>query len=185
MTNPPPRDDLDVELLRKLLTYDPETGKLTWLARPREMFTNDGYRVAWCKKYAGKEAGSLAWDGYRNVGIFTTRYRAHRLAWALHFGRWPAQGLDHINGDRADNRIANLREATQSENQRNRCLPKGHKSGVYGVRWDGKKWEAFIKGNEGRNKYLGWFDDFDAAVAARRQAERELGYHENHGRAAA
>ena len=94
-----------------------------------------------------------------------------------------ANAVDHINGEPSDNRWCNLRNVSLSENLKNARLPKHNKSGVVGVQWDSRrrKWVAQIK-SESVNHVLGRFNSFEAAAAARKQAERELGFHENHGR---
>lgn len=91
--------------------------------------------------------------------------------------------IDHINGVKSDNRISNLRDVPHDENQRNRCAPKCNSSGVVGVCRDKEtgKWQSYIS-RDGERFNLGRFNDSDAAVAARKSAERLYGFHENHGR---
>lgn len=112
-------------------------------------------------------------------------YQNHRIAWALHHGCWPDDQIDHINGNPEDNRIANLRAVSNAENQRNARRKCTNTSGVTGVSWHSRDhvWHANIR-EKGRLLYLGSFDSFDEAVAVRKAAEHEYGYHENHGRAA-
>jgi len=160
-----------IEVLRDLLAYDPETGALTWLI-------GHVNRVK-----AGDEAGSVNSKGYREVGISGRNYKAHRLAWAIHCGQWPAGEIDHEDGCPANNRIRNLREVAHAENGRNQKAPSTNKSGRIGVCWHARrqKWQAHIWAG-GRQTYLGLFEDFSDACAARESAEREHGYHPNHGR---
>jgi hypothetical protein len=163
--------------LRKLLLYDPETGLLSWKTRPAE-------RKSWNTRYAGTPAlHCIHEDGYRKGRIRRVLFRAHRVAWALHHGSWPAGHIDHINGDRADNRIANLRDVTRHENQRNMRRPSDNTSGRIGVWWHkrNQKWVAEIR-TAGRKKHLGSFARFEEACRARAEAEQADGYHENHGR---
>src|SRR5689334_22074801 len=109
----------DIELLRKLLDYDPETGLFRWKARSPAMFDGNATRCnRWNGRLAGKEAGNVRGDGYRSIDVGNIKYLAHRLAWALHHGEEPIE-IDHINGDRGDNRYANLREVTRTENNMN------------------------------------------------------------------
>lgn len=177
--------------LRKLLDYDPETGVLTWRARTAGMFSNSGNgseanAAGWNARWAWKPALSAVNNhGYRHGKIFACDHLAHRVAWALHYGEWPAEQIDHINGDRSDNRIANLRQASRTDNARNQKLHSTSQTGFAGVRWNGKagKWRAEIRAS-GMSKHLGFFTDFAAACDARKAAERELGFHENHGRTA-
>lgn len=168
-----------IEELRKLLAYDPETGVLTWRQRPVSMF-RDGKQSAshsmarWNARYAMKAAFRRDPRGYLSGRALGRNMYAHRLAWALHHGEWPAGEIDHINGIRDDNRIANLRSVSRTENARNSSLSWSAST---------QKWHASIRAN-GRGIKLGAFEDFDAACTARSDAERLHGYHANHGRSA-
>jgi hypothetical protein len=174
----------DVETLRKLLDYDPETGILTWKPRPENMFPNAAKAKRWNTRYAGKRAGnSIAYQkGYLAVCILERNQQVHRVLWALHYGRWPVDQIDHINGNPADNRLTNLREANTFVNCRNQRRPKNNTSGHVGVCFDksAQKWGAYI--TCGKRVYLGCFSRKEDAVAARKAAEREYGFHPNHGR---
>ena len=175
----------DPKMLRKLLNYNPETGELTWKERTADMFATDGQMIGWNARYAGKPA--LTADtgrGYRQGGILGIRYRAHRVAWAMHYGEWP-QVIDHENGVKDDNRIVNLRSVTQSENMRNAAMYDTNTSGHVGVYWNkgGSKWVSYISQNS-KLVYLGSFTKKDDAIAARKAAEKKYGYHPTHGRVA-
>jgi len=126
----------------------------------------------------GQEAGNFCKNGYRRVRFDGEPYQTHRIIWKLLYGEDPAE-IDHINGNRSDNRITNLRSVCHYENMRNMKKMPSNSSGVTGVFWckDRSKWGAFIG-----KKNLGRFDRFEDAVAARKQAEEEYGYHPNHGR---
>lgn len=171
--------------LHLLLVYKADTGRLYWRERPAQFFRSEGERIRWNGRYAGKEAFSINADGYRDGMIFRKMYRSHAVVWAMHTGKWPPDDkqIDHINGERDDNRIENLRLVTRSENCRNTKLRAANKSGVPGVYPYRGKWRSLIMDN-GKWRHLGVFADIEAAKAARRSAEVELGYHENHGRAA-
>jgi len=175
---------LSPDLLRQLLDYDPLTGLLTWRPRPIEFFNNKASWASWNSHYAGKPAFTADdGAGYRSGTILRMKCRAHRVAFAMHYGRWPNGHIDHINGDRADNRISNLREVDHLENRRN-CRPsKANSSGVTGVCWwpRDNKWNAQIMVNY-RKINLGYFDTIEQAAAARKEAERKYGFHANHGR---
>lgn len=170
--------------LRQLLAYDPETGKLFWKERGPEWFRDTDGRTAqhacrnWNARYAGQEAFTPKdAHGYRIGAIKDVKYKAHRVIWALVHGAWPVGDVDHVNMDRADNRIANLREADRSQNMRNRGATRRNSTGLKGVCWDGekKKWLAQIK-LDGRNKYLGRYDTPEEAHAAYvKAATREHG----------
>jgi hypothetical protein len=105
------------------------------------------------------------------------------VAFAIYYGRWPDGQLDHINGDRRDNRIANLREVSNAENSRNAGRRRDNTSGVVGVSSTSSRlnpWRAYIKIGD-RVRHLGRFPSIKTAADARRAAERQHGYHENHG----
>jgi len=104
----------------------------------------------------GDVAGSLGRDGYRTIFIQGSAYKAHRLAWLLHTGKWPRHQLDHINRIRDDNRIENLREATKSQNQVNSEMYRNNKSGYRNVHPAFGKWVALVKRN-GKQHHLGMF----------------------------
>ena len=111
--------------LQKHLAYNPKTGEIT--------YKNTRYGV----KEVGEVAGNVASDGYLKFNFrFNSKDRCiitHRLAWALHYGSWPENQLDHINRVKTDNRIVNLREVTQAENNYNRpkYKTKNYYKGVY------------------------------------------------------
>lgn len=182
---------IEVSLLRKLLRYEPETGKLYWLERTPDMFRN-GYRSAEgnCANWNGKNAGREAMtaddgNGYRQGAIFGRNIRAHTIAWALHYGEWPKGEIDHISGDRSDNRISNLRAVSHRDNSRNTKLRSDNTSGVMGVYWIAKsqKWEVRV-GMRGSSIFLGRYDCIHEAAKARQAANEQYGFHQNHGRKA-
>jgi hypothetical protein len=175
---PPP------ELLRKLLDYNPDTGLLTWNPRPLEMFKSERIGKGWNSRYANSPAlNSRCKKGYCFGSIFKKLQRAHRVSWAIHYGEWPGQVIDHIDGDPANNRIENLRDVSRSQNQRNMKMRKDNTSGVVGVCWDkrARKWQASIT-LDGRTKGIGNFKSKADAIAARKAAEIDHCFHENHGR---
>lgn len=156
--------------LKSLLLYEPITGKFTWKV-------NKG------SKKAGAQAGNLHLDNHIRIRIDGKIYRAHRLAWLYTYGRWPSQQIDHINHDRSDNRLVNLREVDQITNHQNLGIRKDNKSGSTGVHWDRRmeKWMAFIHVNKVR-KHIGYFDILQDAILARKNAEIRYGFHPNHGK---
>lgn len=175
-------------VLRKLIDCNPETGELRWKERPVWMFKNGGlgrvaYARLWNEKYAGQPAfTAIDKTGYRVGGMFGGCHSAHRIIWRWRTGLIP-NSIDHINGDRSDNRISNLRSVSHSENMRNASMTIRNKSGVIGVCWDRRqhKWKACIQ-HAKRSVYLGHFEALEAAAAARKIAEQKYGYHPNHGR---
>jgi len=157
------------EVLRQLLRYEPETGKLFWLPRPRELCPSHRAWVAHVSQFSGKEAlTSLDAHGYKTGAIFRVKVRAHRVAFAIFYGYWPTLLIDHINGDRADNRICNLRDVSNTANLRNAktsVLNTSGVKGVYFVRTTGK-WMASIR-RGGKMRSLGHFADKNDAISAR------------------
>lgn len=120
----------------------------------------------------GIPAGCRRGNGYVGINVGGKQYYAHRIAWLFTHGRWPSEDIDHINRDKQDNRIVNLREATRSQNQRNHPLTAANKSGHKGVRWNkqARRWVAFMRINK-KPKHLGSFTRLEDAVEARRRAE--------------
>jgi len=174
---------ISIEQLHENLKYNPSTGKFTWRERAETYPSAMASIRAFNAQMAGKPVYEENHRGYYRITLLGKRYKSHRVAWAMHTGEWPADQVDHINGDKVDNRIENLREATQTDNSRNMKIPTTNMSGVIGVGWDKKarRWRASIAA-AGRTIYLGSFTNFDDAVAARAAAEIEHGYHPNHGR---
>ena len=130
-----------------------------------------------------KPAGVVRPRGHREIEVKGKQYKAHRLIWLYVYEKFPDGHIDHINGDPLDNRIENLRDVTQQENNKNACKRKDNKSGHTGVCWNKyrEKWHAQIKVN-GVSTYLGYFNVLEDAVAARQAASVKHGYHANHGR---
>ena len=176
---------VDQSLVRELLHYEPETGVFTWKRRDRKHFSNDQSWKTWNTRFAGTIAGADIL-GYREIQIFYCRARSHNLAWLYMHGRWPIEELDHINRNRSDNRICNLREASRMTNCRNMPRLRNNKSGVTGVMWlkREKKWRAYISSERNKSISLGEFSDFFEAVCRRKSAERKFGYDRNHGKTA-
>lgn len=148
------------ERLLDLFIYEPHLGDFV----RREAVGRHG-----CHR-AGECAGTV--QKYCMITIDRRRYMAHRLAWFYVYGAWPNGDLDHINGDKLDNRIANLREATRKQNMQNVRQHKHNTSGVKGVAWHSQrnKWRAYIFVDY-KQIHLGLFDTKEAAAAARMNAE--------------
>jgi hypothetical protein len=174
-------------VLRQLLRYEPETGRLFWRERGVEWFRHGEHSAEhtaakWNARFAGKEALTATVTGYKFGNLFGVKLLAHRVIWKWVHGTDPDQ-IDHINGNRADNRLENLRSVDATTNQRNTKRPVHNTSGRIGVSYDRHrdKWAAYITLGSRKTK-LGRFSTFEAACAARDAAEREHGFHENHGR---
>jgi hypothetical protein len=169
------------EQLKELLHYDPDTGIFIWKNRsPKEFKTEPSCRT-WHSRFLGKEAGTVVSVGYRYIRINGKRYAASRLAWMYAYGCTP-EIIDHINGQRCDNRLENLRNTTQKSNCRNQSVRKSNKTGIIGVFWTPRslKWRAQIR-NDYTQIHIGMYEDFFEACCARKSAEAKLGFHPNHG----
>lgn len=160
------------ERVRQLVSYDPSTGLFRWLVAP-----NGRVKI-------GAIAGSTTNRGYVRIALDGKRYLAHRLAFIYMTGRC-AKEIDHIDGYRENNSFDNLRSVTRKQNCKNSKRSSSNTSGVTGVYWNKKlnKWSARICVDM-KQIYLGLFVSFEAAVAARKKAEEEHGFHSNHGRTA-
>ena len=148
---------LTAERARDLLIYNQDTGELLW-------------RVPVKRAKAGSKAGCRTTNGYSRIELDGRRYLAHRVAWLMSFGQWPAKNIDHINGDRMDNRLCNLRDVDTRTNNRNRTvLNSNNRSGYPGVRQDPRnprkpRWHARLNQKEG-GIWVGTFDTPEEAHA--------------------
>lgn len=149
--------------LKELLHYNPDTGIFT-------------------RKKSNNKSGTLTYSGYIRILIKNKPYYAHRLAWLYIYGYFPKM-IDHIDNDRANNSLHNLREVTDTENSCNLRIRKDNKSGIKGVSWfkRDKNWRARIQLNK-KNIHLGYFDDINDAKNAIIEARIKIhGEFANHG----
>lgn len=165
------RKVIEQETLKKYLDYCPVTGVFKWKVKR----SNHHGQV-------GDIAGFMTKHGYLHVKINYETFKLHRLAWLFVYGVMPKRQIDHRDGNRADNRIKNLREATPRQNSRNRSKNVNNTSGRIGVnlRPDDGKWRAYIS-VDGKRISLGSFNDFEDACKAREVAEIEIGFDPQHG----
>lgn len=176
----------DASYLNECLAYDPLSGALTWRVRPRSHFSSDGNHSGWNKQFSGKPAlSSLSGTGYLHGALDEKTAKSHRVIWKMMTGVEPDQ-IDHIDGSKQNNAWANLRNVDYPENGRNLRRACNNTSGHTGVGWSKQKrrWRAYIK-SDGKMRCLGLHRTIEAALSARKAAERELGFHVNHGSAAA
>ncbi|MCV5094213.1 HNH endonuclease [Escherichia coli] len=153
-------------------------GAILW--KPR-----NGVSKTWNSRYAGKRAGCLhKRSGYIHVGFNRRIYQEHRIIWEMHNGPIPeGMEIDHIDHNKVNNHIENLRLVTCQDNNHNRSRNHNNKSGCAGVYWLERlrKWCAVIRIN-GKLKHLGVFKSKDDAIKARQEAEIKYGFHPNHGK---
>jgi hypothetical protein len=159
------------ERLRDELDYNPETGELSWKSEAPE-----STRKVYEKCRDGYLRLSLTIDGISH------RFMAHRIAWFMAHGSHPNGEIDHINGDRSDNRLCNMRDVSRSENCRNAAKRKDNKSGVSGVYWDKTQsfWRAMVR-HGGKRHYVGVFADIEEAKRCVDLFRAERGFTERHG----
>ena len=150
-----------------VFSYDKQSGRLLW---------RGGKKGRGCVE--GKEAGTNAHHGYRAVMVDGKKHYVHRIVWEMNNGEISSSlCIDHIDGDRSNNRLENLRLLSLSLNQRNTVIPKNNPLGIIGVY---RKAKGFVV--QCANQYVGFYGDFFQACCARKSAELRLEFHENHGR---
>jgi len=163
---------LTQEYLKSVLSYDPETGIFTWKYRQGLI----GKKISWNTRYSEKQAGTIDPVGYLGIAIEYKRYYAHRLAWLYMTGELPKKYIDHLNGNKSDNRFLNLREATNSENQQNQKRAKtSNISGFLGVSLtkEKNKYRSRIV-TKGKQIVIGIFDTPEEAHEKYLEAKRKL-----------
>ncbi len=158
---------LDQEQLKALLNYDPLTGVFTWTDQSGVPTTNN-------------QAGTITTNGYRSIQVLGIPYQAHRLAWLYVTGSWPKDSLDHDDHNRSNNIFTNLKPVTYEGNGKNLSRRNTNTSGFTGVGVSGTGWRVQIKTPE-KLTYLGYKNSLFEAVRLRKQADKDFGYHVNHG----
>lgn len=169
--------------LAYLFYADFENGVIYWKQRSIDSFATKRAASIWNKRFAGKPALTANHkSGYKHGLIYKKAYLTHRVIYAMKHGYWP-EYIDHINGNRMDNRIENLRSVTKSENSCNSSIPTNNTSGHIGVSWNARdqRWSAYITFNRKR-KALGNFVNIEDAIICRKENENLLGFHPNHGK---
>lgn len=171
-TNTMLKEELTQEIVKEYLDYAPATGILTWLKKP-------------CKRtVVNTRAGTEADSGYRYLSLFGKRYPEHHVVWFWVHGYWPSLQIDHIDQNRSNNALHNLREVTKAENARNRSRRRNTKVEEAGI-WYCRKRQRYVSEItvNGKKVYQKTFkaEDINAAIRQRKQKLIELGFHENHG----
>lgn len=170
----------------ELISYDTQSGVAVWKERDLSLFHDLRACKIWNSRFKGKVAGSIHTDdtGRKclHLSFKNKKYKGHRVFWEIINGSIPnGMTVDHIDQNPLNNKISNLRLATEQEQKRNMPIPKHNSSGVVGVQWDKKagKWRARI-GIDGKSIELGLRDEFSEAVLLRKRAEVNYGFHTNH-----
>ena len=159
--------ELTAEYLRSILHYNPDTGIFT-----RKVGSANQVKV-------GDVAGSQHGGGYLRIQVQSRDYLAHRLAWLYVHNSWPKDQIDHVNRNRSDNRLVNLRDVTNKQNLQNAGKYSHNTSGHPGVSWHKQrsKWQAKITHNQ-KQIHLGYFENLEEAIAARKAGELKYwGHH--------
>lgn len=156
----------DQAYLRECLSYDPETGIVTWRTRPLRHFRNEADWNTWTKRFAETQAVSMNSSGHIRIGIDGERFLLHRVIWKWMTGEEPTL-VDHSDCIKTNNRWNNLRIATASESVANRMRQKNNRSGYKGVFYDRrvKRWHATTSIDR-KNVNIGWFDTAEDAHRA-------------------
>ena len=158
--------------LTSLFSYNPEDGLFTRIKARQG--TNGAI---------GCVAGTVNPHGYVMINILGSLYAAHRLAWYYETGEYPAFHLDHVDQDKTNNRISNIRKASYAVNARNMPMRSDNKSGQVGVSWDSSRSKWYVRISvDGKNKFIGYRGELVDAIELRKKAEKECGYHANHGK---
>ena len=161
-----PLNPFDAEFAREMFDYDPETGIVT-------------RKISRFSSLVGTPIGRMDRTGYIRHGFrwWGQRYNVsiHRLGWLIHHGEWPKDQLDHINGIRHDNRLVNLREATQAQNNANTRMYKNNKSGYKNIKWEPerKRYGVFIRYDNKLHR-LGRFKTLEEAISVRNAKYEEI-----------
>lgn len=165
--------DVTQQELATRLSYDPNSGELTWIAKGRSR-----------KVVVGSRAGSVSRYGHRVINLKEYLYPEHHIIWRLHFGVWPDGYLDHENHNEQDNRLTNLRDVAKAVNNRNQSKRSNNTTGHPGV-WINKKnaKKRFMSevSYEGKRVHLQSHYSIEEAIAVRKAKLLEYGFHPNHG----
>jgi len=176
------RDLPDSDYLNECYTYNPGSGVLTRKERPEKHFKSLAACKSVNKRFAGTTSNIPCETGYYITSLDYKYYLSHRIIWKMVHGEDPGF-IDHIDGDRTNNRISNLRIVSRKENAMNRAVQRNSSTGIHGVTINrrGKKYDVYIKIDKVRT-YLGSTKDLFEACCLRKSAEFSMGFHPNHGR---
>lgn len=174
------------EKFRFLLTrvrYEPDTGDIYWLPKAGLNKREEAFN----KRFANKRATSKSGNGYLQIGFAIdgkyVKAVPHRFAWFFVYGVVPSGVIDHIDGNKTNNKISNLRDVTQRLNMRNQIQRSNNSSGVRGIHWSKtkNKWIAQSMTLEGKHVHVGVFKCIEEAKIALGDFNKKNGYTERHG----
>jgi hypothetical protein len=162
---------LTQNLLHNLIFYNPITGECKWRWRNKEYFKRYQDYLSWNNKYAYKLINNINGTGYKRATLFYKQYSLHRLIWLYIYGEWPDNLIDHIDQNKLNNKISNLRIADKRINSLNSKLHITNTSGIRGMSFNNKinKWRAYYN-----QKHLGLFDNVEDAIKARKNYEDKI-----------
>lgn len=164
--------------LRECFGYDETTGVLTWKERPLTHFKAEARRKAFNTRYAGKPLSARDNRGYIVTSLDTQKLKGHRVIWKLFYGEEPPPVIDHLNSNKSDNRISNLKAVTQLENLFNKQVQRNNKLGVKGVSFDTRRQKFYSRVKIGAKiKWLGYFDNQSEAEKVYQEACRNINQH--------
>lgn len=165
-----------LEYLQECFEYNRDTGELFWKVRPLHHFKSEGRWRMWNAQFSGKKISYINNTGYHAVGIGSIRYLVHRINWKIKYGEDPKECIDHIDGNKLNNRIDNLREASKLQNKINQMVTKNNTLGVKGVSYANKhkSYQTAIA-IDGKRTYLGSFNTIEEASLVYQAAS--LKYH--------
>lgn len=179
--------NMDYETCRKIFDVNPSTGEIYWRPRTLEMFSHckfpkRAFKV-WTKNWSGKRALKTANNEmYLSGEYLGVSYKSHQIIWLYVNRCWP-DNIDHIDGNRQNNSIENLRNVTKAENARNQKRRKDNSSGFTGVYWreDKQMWQGGFRYNK-KQQHVGYFESLEECVKEVKRQREEKGFHKNHGR---
>lgn len=162
--------NITLQFLNECISYSAISGSFIWKKRPASHFKSLRSMNSWNAKYSGGKAGAVTSQGYIAISLNKKLFFSHRLAWFMYYGVWPHQQIDHINRNKQDNSIDNLRDVSPSDNLFNRGFLTNNKSGCNGVSFCNttKTWCSYFG-----KKRLGRFKTVEEAIQSRIDYETE------------
>jgi len=163
-----------------VFNYNQHTGELSFKKRPSHHFKSKSAHTNWNNNKAGSILNYVGNHGYIELSLDYKKHLAHRVIWLIVHGELPNE-IDHVNGNKTDNRLLNLKNVTRSQNCKNLPIHRKNKIGITGLRMRGSSYEVYISSG-GKTYWLGSTRDFFEACCKRKSEENKLGFSPNHGR---